>query len=129
MALRKRIGWVSSSYFDKWFTEETALDIVLGGAFGTLGLGYPLTDSLVIKAKMLLTDLRLAGPFDLLSKGERQNVLIARALIADPELLVLDEPGTGLDVLAREYMLSTVRDLAKTAKSPLSMSPITWKKF
>jgi iron complex transport system ATP-binding protein len=48
-----------------------------------------------------------------MSKGERQNVMIARALISNPEILVLDEPGNGLDVLAREYMLETVMKLAK----------------
>ena len=48
-----------------------------------------------------------------MSKGERQNVMIARALISNPKILVLDEPGNGLDVLAREYMLETVTRLAK----------------
>ena len=51
--------------------------------------------------------------FSTMSKGERQNVMIARALISNPEILVLDEPGNGLDVLAREYMLETVMKLAK----------------
>ena len=49
----------------------------------------------------------------MLSKGERQNVLIARALFPNPEILVLDEPSSGLDVLAREHLLNTVRDLAQ----------------
>lgn len=48
-----------------------------------------------------------------MSKGERQNVLLARALISQPELLVLDEPGTGLDVYAREQMLELVRTVAE----------------
>ena len=48
-----------------------------------------------------------------MSKEERQNVLIARALIAQPQILVLDEPSTGLDIYAREHMLNTVRDLAQ----------------
>ena len=52
-------------------------------------------------------------PFSMLSKGERQNVLIARALISSPEILVLDEPGTGLDVLAREQLLRKIAYLAE----------------
>ncbi|WP_342744775.1 ATP-binding cassette domain-containing protein [Paramicrobacterium agarici] len=50
-----------------------------------------------------------------LSQGERGRALIARALIADPRLLLLDEPTTGLDVAAREQLLETIDDLAVTA--------------
>ena len=56
---------------------------------------------------------KMNAPFSNLSKGERQNVLIARALINDPKILVLDEPGTGLDVYARENMKSIVKNLAE----------------
>lgn len=55
----------------------------------------------------------------MLSKGERQNVLIARALINQPSLLLLDEPGTGLDILAREQMFATVRELAEETETTL----------
>lgn len=116
LSLRKRIGWVSSSFFDKYYGKESAMQIVLSGLFGTFGLGYDVTDEQVVLAKTLLSRLGLEDkidrPFYMMSKGERQNVLIARALIASPEILVLDEPGTGLDVFAREYMLSIVRELA-----------------
>lgn len=116
---RRRIGWVSSSFFDKNLTQESALDIVLSGKFGTLGLGYNITNQDVIKAQNLLQELRLGDkvnrPFHLMSKGERQNVLIARAFMGSPDILVLDEPGTGLDVFAREYMLSTIDELARKA--------------
>lgn len=116
LSLRKRIGWVSSSFFDKYYTKESALQIVLSGLFGTFAPGYEVTDEQVVLAKILLGRLGLGDkidrPFNMMSKGERQNVLIARALIASPEILVLDEPGTGLDVFAREYMLSIVRELA-----------------
>ena len=56
---------------------------------------------------------KINQPFYLLSKGERQNVLIARALFPNPEILVLDEPSSGLDVMAREHLFNTVRDLAE----------------
>lgn len=116
--IRRRIGWVSGSFYDKHLFKESVLDIVLAGKFGTLGLDYDITDQDVRRAKGLLRELRLGSkidyPFDFLSKGERQNVLIARALMNNPELLILDEPCTGLDVFSREYLLSTIRELAQT---------------
>lgn len=116
-ALRRKIGWVSSSFFDVYLSQEPALDIVLSGLSGTLGIRYGITAADVRKAKALLRELQLEdkvyAPFCHMSKGERQNVLIARALIAQPEILVLDEPSAGLDIYAREHMLNTVRDLAE----------------
>ena len=123
LALRRRIGWVSSSFYDKCLHQEHVLDIVLGGLSGTLGVSGRISDQAIIKAKRLLTELRVGdkvnAAFDTLSKGERQCVLLARALLAEPEILILDEPASGLDVLAREYLLSTVRDLAKQTEMTL----------
>ncbi len=116
LALRKKIGWISASFFDKIYHSEKVLDIVLSGLNGSLGKSFDVSNTDIKKAKHLLKALhighKIESPFDQLSKGERQNVLIARALISDPELLILDEPGTGLDIFAREYMLQTVKDLA-----------------
>ena len=118
LSLRRRIGWISSSFFDKYYTSETILDIVLSGLFGTLGTGFAITNAAIKRAKSLLGELGLAGrelsPFDLLSKGERQQVLIARAFMSEPEVLILDEPGTGLDALARERLLGTIAALSRT---------------
>lgn len=117
---RKRIGWVSSSFFDKYLSWESALDVVLSGVSGTLSLSKDIADADVKRAKMLLEKLRLkekvSQPFALMSKGERQCVLIARALISHPEILILDEPGTGLDIYAREYILQAVAHLATTTE-------------
>ena len=118
--LRKQIGFISSSFFDKVLSKESILDIVLGGKSGTVGFNGDIDNHDIIHAKELLKELRLGEkiqrPFDYLSKGERQSVLVARALMAQPKILVLDEPGTGLDVFAREYMLNTVKDLANNSE-------------
>ena len=115
--LRRKIGWVSSSFFDKYLSWESALSIVLSGVSGTLGMRGNITDGDVKRAIALLRQLRLGQkidqPFAFMSKGERQCVLIARALISQPEILILDEPGTGLDIYARQYILSAVDDLAR----------------
>ena len=117
LTLRQRIGWISSSFFDKYYTSETVLDIVLSGLFGTLGVQFSIPNTATQKAKGLLTELglytKIMSPFDMLSKGERQQVLIARAFMTAPELLILDEPGTGLDALARERLLGTIQKLAE----------------
>lgn len=117
-SLSKQIGWVSSSFFDKQYHNETVLRIVLSGIFGTLGISHEINDQDIQKAKDLLHQWRVAHkcdvPFSMLSKGEQQNVLIVRALISDPQILVLDEPGTGLDVFARKNLLQQVKQLAET---------------
>lgn len=117
LELRKKIGWVSSSFFDKYYHNETAINIVLSGLFGTLGVSGLVNDEEMLKAYDLMKELHLGRKenriFSTMSKGERQSVMIARALISNPEILVLDEPGNGLDVLAREYMLETVTKLSE----------------
>lgn len=117
-SLRKKVGWVSSSFFDKYYRQEQALQIVLSGLSGTFNVDYGVSAQDVRYAKALLRELRMGDkmkqPFCLMSKGERQNVLIARAMITRPQILVLDEPGTGLDIYAREHMMNSVRSLAES---------------
>ena len=117
---RQKIGWVSSSFFDKYLSWESAFDIVLSGVSGTLSRDFSVENADIKRAMELLEALRLKDkmyqPFCLMSKGERQCVLIARALISNPEILILDEPATGLDVYARKYILQTVENLAKNTE-------------
>lgn len=120
-ALRRRVGWVSSSFFDLYYEHEPALEIVLSGLSGTFGVRAHISDKDVRMAKALLRELGLEDkinhPYCLMSKGERQNVLIARALLTRPDILVLDEPSTGLDIYAREHMLNIVRSLVAQEKT------------
>ncbi|MEE0511815.1 MAG: ATP-binding cassette domain-containing protein [Peptococcaceae bacterium] len=105
-SLRKKLGWVSSSFFDKRYSKETALNIVLSGINGELGLRDNIKNQDVLIAKKLIKAIGLQSkvnqPYYTLSKGEQQNILIIRALMSRPEVLILDEPCTGLDLLARE---------------------------
>lgn len=115
--LRRKIGWISSSFFDRFFTKETALHVVLSGLSGSFGLNEDITNNDVCYAKALMEEMRVAHkmdtPFQWLSKGERQDVLIARAMITRPKILLLDEPDNGLDVYAREHTQNTIQALAE----------------
>lgn len=115
--LRRKIGWVSSSFFERYYKNESVLNVVLSGLFGTFGVDFPLRAKDVRRAKWILHELGIEEkkdvPIGILSKGEKQRVLIARALIAQPEVLILDESTAGLDVYARKQMMNTVECLAQ----------------
>ena len=117
LTMRKKIGFVSGSFFDVHYHKENVLDIVLSGLTGTLSLDNDLTIEDAAYAYELLRALHLEEKmnrqFDMLSKGERQNVMIARALIHRPKILILDEPCSGLDVYNREFLLHTLSTLGQ----------------
>ncbi len=117
LGIRRKIGLVSASFFDRYYTKESVLNIVLSGKHGTLSLDEDITLQDVRLAKDLLCELKLEDKidcsFETLSKGERQNVLIARALFSNPDILILDEPCTGLDIYNRSYLFQTIEALSK----------------
>ncbi|MEH7345423.1 ABC transporter ATP-binding protein [Bacillus sp. JJ1532] len=113
--LRREIGFVSSSLdrFSNSLNHETVEDIVLSGKFASIGLYEEVSTKDVEKAESIINSLRLdylkGKHFRLLSQGEKRRVLIARALMSNPKLLILDEPCTGLDVLSREEVLFLIK--------------------
>ena len=121
--IRKRIGWVSSSFFDKTYTQESVFDIVISALTGAMGRDFNVSNKDIAKARLLLESLglktKIDSSFTTLSKGERQNVLIARAFMTNPEIMILDEPATGLDVLAREVLLATIKELAENQNTTM----------
>ena len=120
--LSKRIGWVSTALQVRLRMNETAENIVLSGKFASIGLYQHYTLEELQQAKQVLVSLGAATiigkSYQHLSQGERQIVLIARALMAKPALLILDEPCTGLDLFAREELLQRIEQLASEPHAP-----------
>jgi iron complex transport system ATP-binding protein len=119
--LRPSIGWVTHRLIELIPPREPALDTVASGRFGQFGLrrqllGNRLTDETLGAAT---AQLQLVGgeeladrPFGVLSQGEQQKVLLARAYMAEPLVIFLDEPCAGLDPGARERFLADLKRLA-----------------
>jgi iron complex transport system ATP-binding protein len=124
--LRPRIGLTSAALAERIPREELVHDVVVSASYSVLGRWRERYDDLDHgRADELLAELgaaRLAGrTFGTLSEGERKRVQIARALMTDPELLLLDEPAAGLDLGGREDLVETLSVLAMEETSPATV--------
>ena len=126
-ALRERIGHVDVKTEERFAPRRPALDVVLTGVTGTIQLlPERVTDRDRRRAAQLLEQFgcaaQAAQPFGACSQGERRRILLARALMRRPPLLLLDEPADGLDLPGREALLAALASLTGEGRAIVTVT-------
>ena len=122
--LRPRIGFASTAMARRIPANETVLDVVLTAAWAVTGRWNEEYDDVDVKrAKRVLREWKLdhleERTFGTLSDGEQKRTMIARAIMTDPEILLLDEPAASLDLGAREELVDLLGEFASSDMAPV----------
>ncbi len=122
--LRQSIGWVGNELDPELPSHQSCLEIVLSGSTGTLGIQFDTPQRKAQTwAKKWMTELGIWSlckkPYRFCSQGQKRLTMIVRALMTKPGILLLDEPSSGLDPVAREIFLQALRKMMQSPESPL----------
>lgn len=122
--IRKKIGWVSASLDERFHirTSDTVLETIISGKFASIGLYEDISKEDIERAEAIGQQFQLASllhePISVLSQGEKKKTMLARAWMSNPNLIILDEPCSGLDVYSREILLETIEAVAREKNGP-----------
>jgi iron complex transport system ATP-binding protein len=115
--MRKSIGYISQTLFEKLNLSDPVWEVVATGEYSYLRFYEEIPQYVVDKANSKLEDVQLGHLSNQLlgslSQGERKKVMLARALMSQPRILIMDEPCAGLDLYEREKLLDNINDLRK----------------
>lgn len=124
--VRQRIGYISQSLVEKLTLRDPVWEVVATGAFAWLRFYQEIPNEVKERAHQLLEEFHLGRladqPLAVCSQGERKKIMLARALMGDPELLIMDEPCSGLDIYEREKLL---QDMALLSGRDLGIVYVT----
>ena len=122
--VKAKVGFVSSTVknFSDRLNTQTLSDVVLSGTSNSIGIYKEITQQDREEANKIIDDFKLTqlktNKFSTLSQGEQRKTLLARAFMNKPELLILDEPCSGLDIRAREIFLKSLEENFKNKNMP-----------
>ena len=122
--VKAKVGFVSSTLnnFSDRLNTQTLSDVVLSGKYNSIGIYQEITQQDREEANKIIDDFKLTqlktNKFSTLSQGEQRKTLLARAFMNKPELLILDEPCSGLDIRAREIFLKSLEENFKNKNMP-----------
>jgi len=115
--VRKQIGYISQSLYEKLTPADPVWEVIATGEYGFLRFYEEIPAEVTQKALNMLERVNLRHlayqPLGTLSQGERKKVMLARALMTDPKILIMDEPCSGLDLYERERLLENINELGK----------------